>query len=58
MHKKPTKCIMKQPELGGNLEDCYEMVNNLKVLQPGYLPKPHQKIHEAQLKIEIEKKGR
>ena len=34
------------------------MVGDIKILQPGYLPKPHKKIHDQQLKIEIEKKGR
>lgn len=49
---------MKKPEIGGDLEDCYQMVGDLKILEPGYLPKPHQKVHDQQLKIDIESKGR
>jgi hypothetical protein len=30
-------------------EDCYEIVNNLRVIQPRYLPKPERKVFESKV---------
>jgi hypothetical protein len=57
MHKKPTTCKMVRPEFG-DLDECYEIVNNTKILQPNYLSKTHRAIHDHQMDNNIQSKGR
>lgn len=48
---------MVRPEFG-DLDECYEIVGNTKILQPNYLSKTHRAIHDQQMSNSIASHGR